>query len=92
MSLPAPLRDGLMTRFLGMFVGAATDPTAPLSQSQRVQLTLAHACNLQVLDPPERAAAHQRYLGVRGQADAADYIKSVEDRIRTRRQLANVAT
>jgi phospholipase C len=91
MSLPAPLRDGLMTRFLGMFVGAATDPTAPLSQSQRVQLTLAHACNLQVLDPPERAAAHQRYLGVRGQADAADYIKSVEDRIRTRRQLANAA-
>jgi phospholipase C len=87
-TLPAPVADSLVARFLGLFRRAPYDATAPLSVSQRVQLTLAHACNMAVLDPPAQLAAHQRYLAIRGQQEAADYIQEVENRIRTRRQPA----
>jgi phospholipase C len=96
LTLPMPVADRLLTRILEMFRGppaeAALATAAPLSESQRVQLTLAHALNLQILDPPAKLEAHRRYLGIRRQKDAADYIQDVEARIRARRQPGNRTT
>lgn len=86
MTLPMPMKDGLMAKLMEMFTSSPIDPTAPLSTNQRVQLTLAHACDVQTLDPPSQIAARHRYLGIRAQQDAADYVEEVENRIRDRRQ------
>jgi phospholipase C len=87
LTLPAPLADGWVTRFLRFLgrgtVGAAT----PMSDKQRIQLTLAHAVDLQLLDGPAQGVARQRYLSARSQADAASYIQDVENRVRARRQV-----
>jgi hypothetical protein len=91
-----PVADRLLTRILEMFRGspakAALATPAPLSESQRVQFTLAHALNLQILDPSAKLEAHRRYLGIRRQKDAAEYIQDVEARIRARRQPGNRTT
>jgi len=86
LTLPTPITDPLLIRFLAVFRGPTVDSIAPMSESQRVQLTLAHALNLQILDPPAKIDAHRRYLAIRGQRDAAHYIQDVEERIRARRQ------
>jgi len=86
MTLPAPVADSLVTKFLHLFRKSAIDAAAPLSPGQRVQLALAHACNMQILDPAAKLDAHQRFLAVRGLKDAADYIDEVENRIRARRR------
>ena len=91
LTLPAPITDGLITRALDLLRAPAVDAGAPLSISQRVQLTLAHACDSQILDPTSALDARRRYLGIRSKSDAADYIKEVEERIRTRRKPAPVA-
>jgi hypothetical protein len=75
-----------MTKFLHLFRKSTFDAAAPLSPGQRVQLALAHACNLQILDPAAKLDAHQRFLAVRGLKDAADYIEETENRIRARRR------
>jgi phospholipase C len=85
MTLPAPVADGILTRVANLFRGSAVNPEEPLSISQRVQLTLAHACDLQSLDSDSKLDARRRYLGIRRKQDAADYIKEVEERIRERR-------
>lgn len=85
LTLPMPATS-MMTRFLDLFRQSPVAPDAPLSTSQRVQLTLAHACDLQTLDPASKVEAHRRYLGVRRQQDAADYVQEVENRIRDRRE------
>jgi hypothetical protein len=84
--LPQTPANGLMTRIVDLFRPSPARETTPLSVGQRVQLTLAHACNLQILDPPSKMDAHRRYLAIRGQQDAADYVQEVEDRIRARRR------
>jgi phospholipase C len=86
LTLPSPIADELLRKMLDVFAASPVDPAAPLTISQRVQLTLAHACDLQTLDPTLHAAARRRYLGVRAQQDAADYVQEVEDRIRDRRE------
>jgi phospholipase C len=87
LTLSQPLADGLLARFIGLFRRSPARAAAPLSTSQRVQLTLAHACNLKVLDPALRPDAHRRFQAVRGQqAASADYIQEVEKRIRSRRR------
>jgi phospholipase C len=86
MTLPAPIADGIFTRIANLFRPSAVDADEPLSTSQRVQLTLAHACDLQILDSGSRPEARRRYLGIRRKQDAADYIKDVEERIRERRK------
>jgi phospholipase C len=91
LTLPMPITDILMTKFLEAFAGSPADPAAPMTVSQRVQLTLAHACDLQTLDPPSQIAARHRYLGIRAQQDAADYVEEVEDRIRDRRRSSESA-
>jgi hypothetical protein len=48
--------------------------------------TLAHACNMQILDPASKVETHRRFLGIHGQKDAADYLEEVENRIRSRRR------
>jgi phospholipase C len=90
LTLPAPVGDSLVTRVLDMFRSSVADATVRMSDNQRVQLTLAHACNLRILDAPGAAQAHRRYIAIRGQKDAADYIQDVEDRIRARRQRATI--
>jgi phospholipase C len=86
LTLPQTPVDSLMTRIVDFFRPSPAQGAAPLSVGQRVQLTLAHACNLQILDPPSKLDAHRRYLAIRGQQDAADYVQEVEDRIRARRR------
>jgi hypothetical protein len=88
LTLPMPIADSLMTRIMNFFRPAAADPAAPMSDQQRVQLTLAHSIDLRILDAPARADAHRRYLSARNRADAADYIEQVEERIRARRRSA----
>lgn len=84
-SLPGPT---WRNRF---FVHAATSGGLSDSPTDRVQLTLAHACDLQTLDPPSQIAARHRYLGIRAQQDAADYVEEMEDRIRDRRRSSESA-
>jgi phospholipase C len=86
LTLSESVADSLLARFIGLFRRSPAPPTAPLSTGQRVQLTLAHACNLKVLDPPLQPGAHRRFRAIRGQRDAADYIEEVEKRIRSRRR------
>ena len=86
MTLPAPIADSLVTKFLHLFRESTIDAAAPLTPGQRVQLALAHACNMQILDPAAKLDAHQRFLAVRGLKDAADYIEEAENRIRARRR------
>lgn len=91
LTLPMPLADSLLARILKMFRASPADAAVRMSENQRVQLTLAHACNLQILDGVGAAEAHRRYLAIRGQKDAADYIQEVEDRIHERRRAARSA-
>ena len=86
LSLPMPIADGLVTRVMDFLRQSPIDNATPMSEKQRVQLTLAHACDLQIPDPPSQVDAHRRYLSVRSQADAAQYIQEVEDKIRFRRK------
>jgi phospholipase C len=86
MTLPTPVADSFFTRVANIFHVSAVDAEGPLSTSQRVQLTLAHACDLQILDPSAKPEARRRYLGIRRKQDAADYIKDVEERVRERRK------
>jgi len=86
LTLPAPITDSLFTRALDLLRASSVDAAGPISISQRVQLTLAHACDLQILDPASKLEARHRYLGIRSKSDAADYINEVEERIRTRRK------
>jgi hypothetical protein len=85
MTLPTPVTDSVITRVANLFRAPAVDSEGPLSTSQRVQLTLAHACDMQILDSTSKPEARRRYLGIRRKQDAADYIKDVEERIRERR-------
>jgi phospholipase C len=91
MTLPAPLADNVFMRLASFFRSSAVDGGEPLSISQRVQLTLAHACDLQTLDAGSKPEAARRYLGIRRKQDAADYIKDVEERVRNRRRSPPVA-
>jgi phospholipase C len=86
MTLPVPVADSIFTRAVNFFRAPTVDAGQPLSISQRVQLTLAHACDMQILDADSKVAARHRYLGIRQKQDAAAYIKEVEERIRERRQ------
>jgi phospholipase C len=86
LALPGTVTDSLVTQFIDLFRPSPSDRAAPLAPGQRVQLTLAHACNLQILEPASRSDAHRRYLAIRRQQDAADYVQEVEDRIRARRR------
>jgi phospholipase C len=88
MTLPTPLTDSIFTRVANLFRASAVDAEEPLSISQRVQLTLAHACDMQILEASSKPEARRRYLGIRRKQDAADYIKDVEERIRERRESA----
>lgn len=86
MSLPTPLTDGWVARFVSLFHHSVVDANLPMSDKQRIQLTLAHAIDLQLLDGPGQGQARARYLAARSQADAASYIQDVENRVHSRRQ------
>jgi phospholipase C len=86
MTLPTPVPDGVVAELKEFFEESLMHATAPLSMGQRVQLTLAHACNMQMLDPSLRPDAHRRFLSISGQKDAADYLQEVEERVLTRRR------
>lgn len=86
LSLPRPPADSPWVWLLNLFRRSTVDPTAPLSKTQKAQLALAHACNLQILEPAARPEAHRRYQAIHGQHDAANYLSEVEERIRSRRR------
>lgn len=85
LELPALPNYGLFMRIANFFRSLLYRADAPLSDNLRVQLTLAHACNLQMLDGHSKPEAQRRYLSIRRKGDAADYIEEVEERVRTRR-------
>jgi phospholipase C len=85
MTLPGATANQFMAWLRRLFT-PSVDSKGPLSTSQRVQLTLAHACDLHTLDPPAQLSARHRYLAIRAQQDAADYVQEVENRIRDRRR------
>ena len=91
LTLPGPAKSLLLTQLKDLFRGGLADGAASLSPSQRVQLTLAHACDLQTLEPASQLDSRQRYLSIRRQQDAADYIEEVEQRIRARRESSGEA-
>ncbi len=86
LTLPQPAPEGLVSRLAAWFRGPAVHPEAPLSTTQKVQLALAHACNLQVADPESLPQMEVRYRGISRQREAADYVGEVEQRIRSRRR------
>jgi phospholipase C len=85
-TLPSPVADSFLTRVADFFRSSPGDSVEPLSVGQRVQLTLAHACDLQMLGAGSPIEARKRYLSIRRKQDAADYIKEVEERVRDRRR------
>ena len=87
LTLPNPPPEGLIARVKEWIEAPTVDDNVPLSPGQRVQLTLAHACNLRMLEgDTARPAAQQRYETLTGRKAQADYVQEVEDRIRARRQ------
>ena len=75
----------LRARAADLFRGFSVHPPAPLSTSQKVQLALAHACNLRILDAAALPDAQRRFEAAHARQDAAGYIQEVEARIRSRR-------
>ncbi len=90
LTLPGPAKSPFLTRLRSLFRRGSADGCASLSPSQRVQLTLAHACDLQILEPASQPDSRRRYLSIRRQQDAADYIEEVEQRVRARRENSGV--
>jgi phospholipase C len=86
LKLPTPLADGWIGRLFRFLHPTMVTAATPMSDKQRIQLTLAHAVDLQLLKGPAQTLARQRYLSARTQADAAGYIQDVENRVRSRRQ------
>jgi hypothetical protein len=59
----------------------------PLSANQQAMLDLALACDLKVSDPSQQALIKARHQGIKTQGAAKSYIKEVEDKIHSRRQV-----
>jgi hypothetical protein len=74
-----------MAGFANLLRRFSVRPAAPLSVSQKVQLALAHACNLRILDVAAQPDAQRRFEDAHARQDAAGYIQEVEARIRSRR-------
>lgn len=89
LALPAPagvrFATWLMAGFANLLRRFSVHPAAPLSISQKVQLALAHACNLRILDAAAQPGAQRRFEDAHARQDAAGYIQEVEARIRSRR-------
>ncbi|MGC1521374.1 MAG: alkaline phosphatase family protein, partial [Steroidobacteraceae bacterium] len=89
LTLPEPagvrFASWLMAGFAKLLRRFTVQPAAPLSISQKVQLALAHACNLRILDATALPDAQRRFEAAHAGQDAAGYIQEVEARIRSRR-------
>jgi phospholipase C len=64
----------------------AADPQAPLSVNQKTMAALALACDKAITPPNLHAALNSNYQKLVEQKDAADYIQSVDRKIRARRK------
>jgi hypothetical protein len=64
----------------------AAAPKAALSTNQKAMADLALACELQITDPKLHPALISNHRKIVEQKDAADYIQSVEDKIKARRK------
>jgi phospholipase C len=64
----------------------AADPQAPLSVNQKTMAALALACDKAITPPNLHAALNSNYQKLVEQKDAADYIQSVDKKIRARRK------
>jgi hypothetical protein len=58
-----------------------------MSENQRAMLDLAYACDLKVSDASEHPAINARRAQIKTQADAVAYIRGVEQKIHSRRQV-----
>ncbi len=58
-----------------------------LTANQQAMLDLALACDLQASEPEKHVAIRQRHRAICTQRDAAEYIREVETKIHSRRQL-----
>lgn len=59
----------------------------PLSANQQAMLDLALGCDLKVSDPSQHPSIKARHQGIKTQGEAKSYIKEVEDKIHSRRQV-----
>jgi phospholipase C len=90
-SLPQPAPDSAVTAppapapTAATASAAAASPAAPLSANQKSILDLALACDLKASPESQRAAVIQQHQQVNNQADADAYIRSVENKIHSRR-------
>ena len=75
--LPDPAPDSVMEQP----ITALVESSLPLSLNQKNQLALAHACNIQIVDPAQQPALKARFDSITQQKDAADYIHEVENKI-----------
>jgi len=58
-----------------------------LSANQQAMLDLALACDLKISDPSQQEVIRAHHQQIKTQEEAMIYIKSVEDRIRSRRRV-----
>jgi phospholipase C len=84
-ALPDPAPDSAVSGPADVTKLFAADPRAPLSTNQKAMAALALACDLATTSPDIHAALVSNHQKLVEQADAADYIKTVEGKIVSRR-------
>jgi phospholipase C len=84
-TLPAPAPDSAVTGPAAPEEIFAAGPKAALSTNQKTMADLALACDLQMTSPDRHAALISNHQKLVEQQDAANYIKSVEAKIASRR-------
>jgi phospholipase C len=84
-TLPAPAPDTAVTGPAAPEAIFAASPKAALSTNQKTMADLALACDLQMTSPDGHAALISNHQKLVEQVDAANYIKSVEAKIASRR-------
>ncbi len=86
-TLPPPAPDSAVAsppQAMTTLASAARD-NAPLSDNQKSFLALALACDLKTTPSAGHDALHKNFAQIHTQKNAADYIKSVETKIHSRR-------
>jgi phospholipase C len=88
-ALPDPAPDSTVSGPADLSKIFAADPRAPLSTNQKAMAALALACDLATTSPSVHAAVISNHQKLVEQADAADYIKTVEEKIVSRRSTSS---
>lgn len=88
LTLPDPAPDSAVSGPADLSKIFAANPKAALSTNQQAMADLALACDLQMTPPQFHVALISNHQKLVEQADAANYIQNVENKVATRRQTA----